>query len=75
MRPARVYGLMAEFERPEDLRRAVRTVREQGYRRLDAYTPLPIDGLAEEMGVHFSWLPLIVLVSGIIGGAGGFLMQ
>ena len=75
MRPARVYGLMAEFERPEDLRRAVRTVREQGYRRSDAYTPLPIDGLAEEMGVHFSWLPLIVLVSGIIGGAGGFLMQ
>ena len=52
MRPARVYGLMAEFERPEDLRRAVRTVREQGYRRLDAYTPLPIDGLAEEMGLQ-----------------------
>ena len=76
MRPSRrLYGIMAEFERPDDLRKAVRTVREQGYRRLDAYTPLPIDGLAEEMGVHFSWLPLIVLVSGIIGGIGGFLMQ
>jgi hypothetical protein len=66
---------MAEFERPDDLRKAVRTVREEGYRRLDAYTPLPIDGLAEEMGVHFSWLPLIVLVSGILGGIGGFFMQ
>jgi hypothetical protein len=66
---------MAEFERPDDLRKAVRAVREQGYRRLDAYTPLPIDGLAEEMGVHFSWLPLIVLVAGILGAIGGFAMQ
>jgi Protein of unknown function (DUF3341) len=76
MRPARrLYGLMAEFERPDDLRKAVREVREQGYRRLDAYTPLPIDGLVEEMGVHSSWLPLIVLIAGIIGAIGGFLMQ
>jgi len=76
MRPSRrLYGLMAEFERPDDLRKAVRAVREQGYRRLDAYTPLPIDGLAEEMGMHFSWLPLIVLTAGILGAIGGFLMQ
>jgi hypothetical protein len=74
-RSARIYGLLAEFGRPEDLRTAVREVYRQGYRRIDAFTPLPIDGVAEEMNIHFSWLPAIVLIGGIAGGLGGFLMQ
>jgi Protein of unknown function (DUF3341) len=71
----RIYGVMAEFRTPEDLRNAVHSAYEQGYRAMDAYTPLPIDGLAEEMGAHFSWLPLVVFVGGMVGGLAGFLMQ
>lgn len=70
-----IYGIMAEFGRPEDLREAVRTVRRRGFRKVDAYTPFPVEGLAEELGVHFNPLPAIVLCGGIIGALGGFFMQ
>jgi hypothetical protein len=70
-----LYGLMAEFDNPADLLAAARRAREQGYRRLDAYTPFPIEGLAEAIGFHHSRLPLIVLIGGIIGCIGGYLLQ
>ena len=70
-----IYGIMAEFGRPEDLREAVRAVRRRGFRKVDAYTPFPVEGLAEELGVHFNPLPAIVLCGGIIGALGGFFMQ
>lgn len=70
-----LYGLLAEFENPQDLLIAARRAYEAGYRRMDAYTPFPIDGLAEAIGFHHTRLPLIVLIGGIIGGIGGFLLQ
>ncbi len=70
-----VYGLMAEFKDPADLVAAARRAREQGYRRMDAYTPFPIEGLAEAIGFHHSRLPLIVLIGGIVGCIGGYLLQ
>jgi hypothetical protein len=72
---SRTYGVIAEFESPEALLKAARTVRERGYRAIDAYTPFPIEGLAEELGFHFTWLPVIVLAGGILGCLGGFFMQ
>ncbi len=44
---APIYGLLAEFERPEELVQASRRSREAGYRKMDAYTPFPVEGLAE----------------------------
>ena len=38
----------------------------------DAYTPFPIEELAEAIGIHHNRLPLLVLIGGIIGGLGGF---
>lgn len=70
-----IYGLMAEFHTPEDLLGAVRRTREEGYRKMDAYTPLPVEGLAEALGVHHSELPLIVLIGGMVGAVGGYLLQ
>jgi hypothetical protein len=70
-----LYGIMAEFKRPEDLVAAVRSVRERGYRFMDAYTPFPIQGLAEELGFRFNVLPVIVLAGGVVGALGGFFMQ
>jgi hypothetical protein len=66
---------MAEFDTPEALLRGARSAFEQGYRRMDAYTPFPVEGLAEAIGFHRSRVALIVLIGGIIGCVGGFYLQ
>ncbi|HTM06823.1 MAG TPA: DUF3341 domain-containing protein [Verrucomicrobiae bacterium] len=70
-----VYGLMAEFATPEALVAAAERARAEGYRRIDAYSPFPIDGLAEAIGFHRNLLPLIVLIGGAVGCLGGFYLQ
>jgi hypothetical protein len=70
-----VYGLMAEFEDPGDLVAAAHRAREAGYRRMDAYSPLPIEELHEALGFHDRRLPLIVLVGGVIGALAGYGLQ
>jgi hypothetical protein len=73
-RPA-TYGLMAEFENPSDAVQAARRVYEEGYRRIDAYSPYPVEELSEAIGVHSTKMPLIVLIGGIVGLVAGLLMQ
>jgi hypothetical protein len=70
-----VYGLLGEFPSAEHLVEAAQLAREAGYRRMDAYSPFPIEGLADALGARPSRLPFIVLVGGICGGALGYLMQ
>lgn len=70
-----VYGLVAEYEKADELIEAASRAREAGYRRIEAYAPFPVHGLAEAVGFRRTWLPLIVLVGGVIGGAGGFFLQ
>jgi hypothetical protein len=70
-----LYGLMAEFESADALLEAARKAREAGYRRLDAYTPFPVEGLADAIGFHTTRVPLIVLIGGLIGCFGGFFLQ
>jgi hypothetical protein len=70
-----LYGLMAEFDTPESLLAAARRARQEGYRRMDAYTPFPIEELAEAIGFHHTRLPLVVLIGGIVGCIGGYLLQ
>jgi hypothetical protein len=72
---AELYGVMAEFDGPNQLVTAARRAREEGYRKMDAYTPFPIEELNEALGFHHTRLPLIVLIGGLIGCAGGYLMQ
>jgi hypothetical protein len=75
IKTAPIYGMLAEFETPEDLLEAVRRARSVGYRRMDAYTPFPIEHLAEELGFHHTYLPLIVLIGGVLGCVAGFGLQ
>jgi hypothetical protein len=75
MMETQIYGLMAEFANPEALLAAARRARAEGYRRIDAYSPFPIEGLAEAIGFHKTRLPLIVLIRGIIGCIGGSYLQ
>jgi len=72
---SKIYGLLARFPEPETLLRAARQMTEAGYRRLDAYTPFPVEGLAEVMRWKPSILPFAVLGGGISGGLIGFFMQ
>lgn len=70
-----LYGLLAEFESPENLLAAVKSAHAEGYRRMDAFTPLPVEGLSEALGFHRTQVPSLVLIGGIVGCLGGFLLQ
>jgi hypothetical protein len=70
-----IYGVMAEFDNPTSLVNAAREARVRGYRKLDAYSPFPIEALTEALHLPKSKLPLIVLIGGILGGLIGYLMQ
>jgi ActD protein len=73
--PATLYGLMAEFEDPTSLVNAAQRAHREGYRRLDAYSPYPIEELHEALGAHHTRLPLIVLLGGLAGCIGGYSLQ
>jgi hypothetical protein len=66
---------MAEFETPEALLEATRVAHRAGYRDLDAYTPYPVEGLAEELDLPRTRVPVVVFVGGLVGVAAGFFMQ
>jgi hypothetical protein len=70
-----IYGLMAEFDEPNTLIEAAHRARKAGYRRMDAFSPFPIEELSEAIGFHHTNVPLVVLIGGILGGLSGFLMQ
>jgi Protein of unknown function (DUF3341) len=69
-----IYGLMAEFDSPTALVAAARRAREAGYRKMDAYSPFPIEELSEVLHQK-DRLPLLVLIGGLVGGTSGFLFQ
>lgn len=72
---APLHGLAAEFLEAAEVLVAARHAREAGYRAMDAYTPFPVEGLAEEVGLARTGVPLAFLVGGLVGGSLAFLMQ
>ena len=70
-----VYGLMAEFDSAEDLLAAARRAHAAGFHRMDAYSPFPVEGLAEAIGFHDPWIARLVLLAGLFGAAFGFASQ
>ena len=75
MKTTRIYGIMAEFDSASDLVAAARKTHEAGYRKIDAYSPFPVEELAEAIGFHKNRVPLVTLIGAIIGGLSGYLMQ
>ncbi len=75
--PARegTYGLLAEFDTPGDLVRAARQARQDGWRRMDCYTPYPVEEAAEAIGFHRNKVPLVTLIGGLMGGAAMFALE
>lgn len=70
-----LYGLMAEFEEHEQLLEAAKRAYAEGYRRMDGFSPFPIEGLAEALGHEMTLVPLITLMGGIAGGLGAYFME
>jgi ActD protein len=70
-----IYGMMAEFDSPTALVAAAHRAHQAGYQKIDAYSPFPVEGLAEAIGFHRNAVPLVVLIGGLIGGLSGYLMQ
>jgi hypothetical protein len=66
-RRSTLYGVLARYDGPAELLAAVRGVRGSGYRRLDAYSPFPIHGMAEALGLGRSKVPIAVLAGGTFG--------
>ena len=67
-----IHGAMAEFETPEELIAACEEAYSHGYRRMDAYSPMPVEGLAEAIGFTKNKVSLAVLIGGCCGALGGF---
>lgn len=67
-----IYGAMGEFDTPEDLVEACERAYAAGFRRMDAYAPLPVEGLAEAIGFKRNKVAFCVLIAGICGVIGGF---
>ena len=70
-----LYGLMAEFETPDALLEATRRAHDAGYRKMDAYSPFPIEGLADALEFKRTWISFVVLGGGISGLVGGLGLQ
>jgi hypothetical protein len=68
------YGVIAEFGDAEGLLAAAHAAREAGYTEMDAFSPFPVHGLHEAVGMHTTRLPMIVLAGGVIGAVGGYFM-
>jgi Protein of unknown function (DUF3341) len=71
----RLYGILAEFDSPTDLTHAAEAAREAGYRRMDGYSPFPIEELPKALGRPKTRIAYVVLAGGIAGCLGGYLLQ
>lgn len=69
-----VYGLLAEFDQADAVLAAARQAYAAGYRRMNAYTPFPLEGLSEALGQKPTRLPWLVLLGGILGGSAAYFM-
>ncbi|HKO20498.1 MAG TPA: DUF3341 domain-containing protein [Acidobacteriaceae bacterium] len=70
-----IYGLMAEFNTPGELVRATAAAHAEGYRRMECYTPYPVEEAADALHFHKNRVPLVTLVGGLMGVTTAFLME
>jgi hypothetical protein len=73
--PAGRFGLLAEFTTASAIVKAARAVHEAGYRKVDAYTPYPMEEVLDALHLHKTHVPKIVLAGGLVGLAAGLGLQ
>ena len=69
------FAVVAEFANSDELLRAVEKTKEAGYRDIEAYSPVPIYGLAEAMDFKDNRLWLLCFGGGLTGAIGGMLLE
>lgn len=72
---ATLHGYLAEFDDPHSLLEAVRSAKGAGYKKLEAYTPFPVEEVIDELHLHRTGVPQVVLACGLTGAISGFLFQ
>jgi hypothetical protein len=70
-----LHGVMAEYETGQALVEAARQTMAQGFTRVEAYTPVPIEELNDIIHKRRTILPKLVLAGGLTGMATGFVLQ
>ncbi|MCU0494273.1 MAG: DUF3341 domain-containing protein [Chloroflexaceae bacterium] len=70
-----IHGVMAEFAGPEELIEAAHKAREAGYKKLEAYSPFPVEEVIEEIVPHGKGVQLTALIAGLTGALSGFILQ
>ena len=70
-----VYGLVAEFNTPSELVRATDQAYREGYRRMECYTPYPVEEAAEALRFTKTRVPLMCLMGGLMGLTTAWLME
>lgn len=75
MADAPLYAVLAEFEEPDALIPGARKLREDGFTRLDAFSPFPVEGLADALGFRDTKVPTATLIGGAVGALFAFFMQ
>jgi hypothetical protein len=66
---------MAEFDSAQELVAAAHKVHAEGYKKIDAFSPFPIEGLAEAIGFYKNRVSLVVLIGGLIGMISAYSLQ
>ncbi len=68
-------GYVAQFPNPSALIKAARQTREAGFKEFDCYTPFPVHGIDEAVGIKMTRLPYIVLACAATGALTAILLQ
>src|ERR1051326_7828686 len=68
------FGMLAEFSTPADLMHAAEKIRDAGYRRWDVFSPYPIHGMNQAMGLKNSQVGWFGFIGGCTGYTTGMLM-
>jgi len=65
--PQKLHGVIAEFETVNDIMKAAKKTRDEGFKHWDVHTPFPVHGIDRAMGIRATVLPWIVLCCGLTG--------
>lgn len=64
---AELHGILAEYDTPDQLISAATKVREAGFEKWDTYSPFPVHGIDQAMGIKMTVLPWLTLGAGLTG--------
>lgn len=70
-----VYGMVAQFADGEELLKAAHKVREAGYTATDAFSPIPVHGIVEALGIRKSRMAALIFCGGVTGALGALAFQ